>query len=158
MVKPASAQANKPGRQGTSSIWRFAAVVRWAKNNPIMTAISILASIFAFIKGIPPTWEAAMELSGRPSCFSYGDTYYHSAGYFRLASDGIWSEYPPYDGDHSFEFKEVRRDREYIYLRNITPREGRASTMLVRLPACGGAAQWTYQNPQAWIDLYQVWK
>jgi hypothetical protein len=28
--------------------------------------------------------------------------------------------------------------------------------MLVRLPACGGTAQWTYENPENWTNLYQV--
>jgi hypothetical protein len=26
----------------------------------------------------------------------------------------------------------------------------------VRLPVCGGTSQWTYENPQAWVDLYEV--
>jgi hypothetical protein len=100
---------------------RFTALVRWLKIHPIITTISIVASIFAFISGILPTWETAMAISGRPACFSYGSIYYHSSGYFEL-SGNVWSEYPPYADNYSFEFEEVSRDREYIYLKNITPR------------------------------------
>ena len=109
-----------------------------------------------------------MQVTGRPTCLLYGDRYSHASGYFERVGS-TWVEYPPYGGTNHFEFEEVRRDREYIYLRNLTPRrtDDRSTpdgvlaaerTMLLRLPACGGVAQWSYQNPLHWTDLAQVWK
>jgi hypothetical protein len=81
-------------------------------------------------------------------------TYYYYNGHFKYVG-GKWLEYQP---NTKIEFNEVGRTRDYITLLNKTPRSNpRWESMLVRLPVCGGTAQWTYENPEQWTDLYQVY-
>jgi hypothetical protein len=136
---------------------RLRAIARWLKSHPVVAILGVIATVFGVIKGAPAAWSVTMHAVGLPDCITYSKTYRHAGGYFAL-ENGEWIEYPSFRGKEHFKFREVRRDPEYVYLLNLTPRAGRASTMLLRFPVCGGTAQWTYQNPQQWTDLYTVWR
>ena len=120
--------------------------------------ISIITAILGLVKGVPPAWSAAMKMLDRPYCFNYADSYKHAGGSFDKRGKN-WIEYPEYDGKNNFQFMEVKRDPEFIYLRNVTPRaDARWRSMVVRLPVCGGESEWTYGNPDIWTPLYHMWR
>lgn len=136
---------------------RLRGAARWLKSNPIVAILGVVGSVFGVIKGAPAAWSVITQVLGLPECVTYSKIYRHANGYFAAEGDQ-WVEYPPYSGTDKFRFREIRRNREYIYILNLTPRAGPANTMLLRFPVCGGTAQWTYQNPQEWTDLYYVWR
>ena len=72
----------------------------------------------------------------------------------------VWREYPPNAVAYDFEFREVRRTRDEILLRNLTPRQGLAdsASLVVHLPVCGGTAKLTEGLPERWTDLEEVWR
>ena len=125
---------------------------RWLKSHPIFVFLGIGATVFGFVNGGYTITETMTKIVGVPECLTYAKVYRHATGLFD-DNGTLWIEHP-----QQIQFRESHRDRTYIYLVNLTPREGRQSTMLVRLPACGGTAQWSYQNPQQWVDLYDVWR
>jgi hypothetical protein len=132
---------------------RFRAVVLWIKKNPIYGFIGVLGSFLGVVAGIPAAWNAVTTLTDLPACGSYSKIYSYYDGDFRNEGQN-WIERNPTE---TINFKELHRDRNYIVLLNQTPRtDPRWRSMLVRLPTCGGAAQWTYENPEYWIDLFQV--
>jgi hypothetical protein len=124
---------------------RLMAIARWLKANPIVTIIGVVGTIFGVVKGAPPAWRAAMEMLGLPDCLTYSSVYHYPDGVFRVG-DGGWIENN--DDGNVYRFKESYRNRNYIVLLNTTPRQGRRSSMILRIPVCGGTAQWTYENPQ----------
>ena len=132
-------------------------LARWLRAHPLTTTAGVAATAFGFINGGYTFAETVTKVVGIPRCLSYAEIYHHAAGHFDKVG-AQWVEHPPYDGLNHFRFDESHRDRDYIYLLNLTPRAGGRKDMLVRLPACGGTAQWTYQNPQQWTDLYTVWR
>jgi hypothetical protein len=138
------------------SYQRIRVFSRWLKANPIVTLLGILATMFGVVKGAPPAWSAVTEILGIPHCLTYSSVYHHSAGRFEKSSGDTWIEQG--QKDDVYNFTETHRDRNYIILRNTTPRVGRNATMILRIPVCGGPMQWTYQNPQQWVDLYEVWR
>jgi hypothetical protein len=131
----------------------ISALIEWVKRNPISSLIGSAGTIVGFVAGVPPAWQAASQMLRIPECATYSNVYYYYDGHFR--NDGReWIEYQPKE-QHTF--KEMYRNRNYITLINQTPRKDpRWQSMLVRLPVCGGSAQWTYQNPEHWNDLYNV--
>jgi len=129
--------------------------VHWIKNNPIYSLVGIAASILGLIAGIPPAWLAISQAFNIPVCGSYAKIYYDSNGHFKNENEK-WTEYQP---TVKLLFDELNREREYITLINRSPREDpRWASMLVRLPVCEGTAQWTYQNPEIWVDLFPVFR
>jgi hypothetical protein len=129
-------------------------IVEWLKKNPIYTAIGVLGTVFGFIKGIPPAWTAISETFGIPECVTVSDRYYYYSGHFTNTRPDTWVEFQP---AAKLNFLEINRNRNYVILLNKTPRaDPRWESMLVRLPICGGTAQWTYENPQQWVDLFDV--
>lgn len=142
---------------GENDAPRIAALIRKLRSHPGMTVLTVLATVIGLIKGIPPAWGAISEWCGVPYCLSYGRTYNYPTGKFSKVLEHRWIEY----GGTVFYFNEIHRDRNFIVLLNDTPREERPlgdQTMIVRLPVCGGTAQWSYQNPAGWTDLYEVWR
>jgi hypothetical protein len=129
--------------------------VRWIKNNPVYGLGGIAASTLGLIAGIPPAWLAISQTFNIPVCGSYGRIYYDSNGHFKNENNK-WTEYQP---TVKLLFDELNRERDYITLINRSPREDpRWASMLVRLPVCEGTAQWTYQNPEMWVDLFPVFR
>jgi hypothetical protein len=55
-------------------------------------------------------------------------------------------------------FAELHRDNTYVFLIDRTRHmEGDAKNFFnLRLPIAGGTAQWSWQNPIVWVDLYVV--
>jgi len=130
---------------------------RWLRSNPFITLAGVLGTVFGLIVAAYNFANVGLALVGLPSCLTYADVYRHATGYFQKDGEK-WIEHPPFDGRRHFTFRETHRDRDYIYLLNETPRAGPQNTMLLRLPTCGGEAQWSYQNPQQWTNLYQIWR
>jgi len=81
--------------------------------------------------------------------------YVHASGSFEKQGD-MWVEYPEYAPGEHYEFKELRRDNEYIYLYDETRRKDPGRVMHLRIPIAGGIAQWSYPNPIQWIDFCAV--
>ena len=132
---------------------RLRVIVRWLKQHPIVGLLGVLSTAIGIVAGAPKAWQAVTWFAGLPECGSYSDAYYFYDGHFRKDGQN-WTEY---NNDGKIQFKELHRTRDYIVLLNQTPRtDPRARGMLVRLPACGGTAQWTYQNPEQWVNLFQV--
>jgi hypothetical protein len=129
--------------------------VRWVKNNPIWSLVGGAASILGLVAGVPPACLAISQALNIPSCVTYSNTYYDSYGHFKKENDN-WTEY---QANAKLLFAEFSRMRDYITLLNLSPRaDPRWATMLVRLPVRGGTAQWTYQNPENWVDLTTVFR
>lgn len=127
--------------------------IDWVRRNPAYGLIAVMAPVVAVIAGVPKAWDAVAQIFDIPKCFTYSDTYYYYNGHFKQIDTG-WIEYQP---SAKINFVEFQRDKEYIILVNRTPRvDPRSDSMLVRLPVCGGTAQWTYENPERWVDLYQI--
>lgn len=142
---------------GENAAPRVAALIRKLKSHPGMTILTVLATVIGLIKGIPPAWGAISEWCGVPYCLTYGDVYYYATGKFSYIGNERWIE----NGAAVFSFKESKRSRDWILLLNDTDRVKRPvgdQTMIVRLPVCGGTAQWAHQNPGGWVDLYEVWR
>ena len=141
------------GHSNMSIAIELRSVVRWVKKNPIYGLVAILAPVLGVVAAVPSAWSAIAEVAGLPKCVFYSDVYYYYGGHFRNNGE-LWVEYQP---KARLTFQETYRTRDHIVLLNKTPRaDPRWESMLVRLPACGGTAQWTYENPQQWIDLFEV--
>jgi hypothetical protein len=137
------------------SFSRVRAFIRWLKANPLITLLGIVATLFGVLKGAPPAWNATTQMIGSPNCLTYGNLYHYPTGFFQRTEIN-WTEHG--DDGAIMKFRELHRDREYIVLLNLTQRAGRNSPMILRIPVCGGTMQWSYENPQQWIDLYNVWR
>jgi len=133
---------------------RLLSLFALVRRHPLVVMLGALASVLAFVKTAYDAWDPLTRTLGIPYCLTYADRYDHSDGSFRKEGK-FWHELS--NGIH-FEFTEMHRNREYLILRNATVREGPSNTMLLRLPTCGGTAQWTFQNPESWTDLYQIWR
>ena len=131
------------------------AIAGWLKDNPILSIAAALVTLLGLIKAVPPAWDAGTQILDIPSCVTYAPVYSYSSGRFSQNGEK-WVE--NIKGTDTFDFKMAHRDRDYIFLLNLTPRVGYDTDMLVRLPVCGGTAQWTLENPEHWTDLYQVWR
>ena len=132
----------------------FRDVLLWVKDNPLIGVAGVVGPILALIVAVPNAWDAATNIAGLPTCVFYANVYYYNDGHFKDVGGGNWVEYQPHA---QLKFEEIVRNRDYINLKNLTPREDpRWASMLVRLPSCGGTAQWTYENPEAWTNLFQV--
>ena len=129
---------------------RISRAVRWLRRNPIYTLAGFIASVIGIVAGLP----AVLKFFNIPECITYSDIYYYHDGHFKKRDDNKWIEYQKHV---RFSFREMHRSRDYITLINETPRnDPRWASMLVRLPVCGGTAQWAYQNPEEWVNLFQV--
>jgi len=115
----------------------------------------MIGTVFSLLSHAPAVTDVVTGVLGVPRCLKHADIYKTNAGSFER--DGLyWNEY----GDLSknvYRFKETARDRDYIYLLNLTPRMGRQDPMVLRIPACGGDVDWTYENPENWTKLFVVW-
>ena len=131
----------------------FSKIVSWVKENPIYGLAAALAPIVGLLAGLSGAMSSVAQVLGRPPCWTYSDVYYYYNGHFRNMEDK-WVEFQPRT---KMIFNEISRNQAYIILLNKTPRDDpRWESMLVRLPVCGGTAQWTEENPERWSDLFQV--
>lgn len=105
-----------------------------------------------------PMRSTVLSMLNLPVCLSYADSYHGTQSGFRMEG-AVWREYPRDATAFTFEFKEIRRTREQIMLRNLTPRPDNpnANSLVVHLPVCGGIAFVTEGLPERTTNLEQVW-
>jgi hypothetical protein len=125
------------------------------KNHPVMTALGIF---IAMLSGIQTLWSASAQTanffgSEITYCLFPSDKYEHESGFFAERDRSTWIEY---DGINVYHFDEMRRDWNHIYLRDDNRAKDPSRPMVVRLPKCGGAAEWTYPNPAQWTPFREV--
>lgn len=167
---------------------RLGEIVGWLKANPVVGLIGVGASVFTCIRAAPLAWNTVMHTAGLPRCIYYQPLYHYPNGTFQLLQPGTpgfqkqdarvgnlskhanqetqeiiyWHEHQIPAGATvnglDFDFREASRTGEYIYLINLTPRPQSTRVMLVRIPACGGVSQWTYEDPEKWADMFHVWR
>jgi len=138
----------------------------WLRRNKVAILVGTIATIVAgsaaFISNAETLYKFTLVVLNIPDCLRYAEIYQGPYSYWK--NEGVkngdisWREYQK---NVSMDFKELRRDRESIYIQNLTPRlDPRATAdggMVLRIPVCGGTVKWTYQNPEYWIDLTEVW-
>lgn len=122
----------------------------------LVTAIATLGTLTTAVKGIG---FSALVWLNIPDCLTYADIYRGTQSDFKKEG-AVWREYAPNAASYNFEFTELRRTREEIILRNITPRPGiaDAASLVVRLPVCGGNVILISGLPEQRITLEQIWR
>jgi hypothetical protein len=126
-------------------VWRIVARFSFASFvGGVVTAVGLVSAV-------PAAWDGVSRLLGIPVCMTFGDRYYFYDGVF-VNEGERWIEYQQANRN---EFVEQSRDRNFIILRNMTPRPDtdRWRSMLVRIPACGGSIELTFQVPEEWRPI-----
>lgn len=131
----------------------------WVKPGLLALLVTVLTTIFTLVGAASNAVPVIMKTFNLPDCFTYADIYRGTQSDFKKEGD-LWREYPPDAATYQFEFREVRRSRDEILLRNLTPREGVAdsASLVVHLPVCGGTVKLTEGQPEHWTDLEEVWR
>lgn len=120
--------------------------------------MALILSILTTINMAPGAWRNTMHMLGIPACVFAANAY--EGPYAFLKQDGKkWREINKNNKD-VYEFSEIRREPDYILLKNLTVRYDRPKAMMVQLPPCGGMAQLTLRPlpPMKWADMYPVWR
>jgi len=131
----------------------------WVKSNPFIVLVGVLTTLFGLIASANNGIPVILKWFNRPDCFTYATVYRTTWSYFKHEGE-FWREYPANGGLHSFEFREVDRNPNYIYLLNLTERPDNPNwtTLTVQIPVCGGMAKITAGIPEHWGDLGLVWR
>lgn len=142
---------------------QLSSITSWIKSNPLIVLIGAVAGVVAPISSAVTqaggVVTPVLKVLDLPDCLSYADVYRSAHSLFREEPGGMWREYPPDGGAVRYEFREVRRTRDYIEIRNLTARpDMQWETMLVRLPVCGGESTWSVGVPERWTNLFSVWQ
>jgi len=105
----------------------------------------------------PKTLPCLLRGECQPSIAIASDRYTYPGGVFERIAHR-WIERKSSGPNAYAAFDEVNRDREYIYLVDRSRHGGTdvSNVMNLRLPLRGGIAQWSWQNPIVWVDLYVV--
>jgi hypothetical protein len=130
----------------------------WIGSNRLIVLAGALTTLFGLIISVSNVTPVVLKMLDLPDCFSYATVYRLPWSSIKNEGGGKWREYP-WDGTaYAFEFREFQRTRDNIDLLNLTPRAEIPGwqTMLVRLPVCGGTAQWTLSNPERWVPLGEL--
>jgi hypothetical protein len=130
----------------------------WLGSNRLIVIAGALTTLFGLIISANNVLPVIFKMFNLPDCMSYASLYRLPWSSIKNEGGGIWREYP-WDGTTvAYEFREFQRTRENIDLLNLTPRAEVPGwkTMLVRLPVCGGTAQWTVSNPERWVPLGEL--
>ena len=117
-----------------------------------------MTTLFGLIISANNVAPVVFKMLDLPGCLSYATVYRLPWSSIKNEGGGSWREYP-WDGTVvAFEFREFQRTRDSIDLLNLTPRAEVPGwqTMLVRLPVCGGTAEWTTSNPEHWVPLGEL--
>jgi hypothetical protein len=139
----------------TTSLTDFSS---WIGSNRLIVIAGVLTTLFGLIISANNVLPVMFKMFDLPDCLSYATVYRLPWSSIKNEGNGTWREYP-WDGTEvAFEFKEFQRTRQDIDLLNLTPRDEIPGwkTMLVRLPVCGGTAQWTVSNPERWVPLGEL--
>jgi hypothetical protein len=131
----------------------------WVKPSLLALLVGAVTTISTLIGATSNAVPVVLKTLNLPDCFTYADVYRGTQSDFKKEG-AVWREYPPDAVASNYEFKEVRRTRDEILLRNLTPREGLAdsASLVVHLPVCGGTAKLTEGLPERWTDLEEVWR
>jgi hypothetical protein len=130
----------------------------WLGSNRLIVIAGALTTLFGLIISANNVLPVLFKMFDLPDCLSYASVYRLPWSSIKNEGGGTWREYP-WDGTTvAFEFREFQRTRENIDLLNLTPRAEVPGwkTMLVRLPVCGGTAEWTVSNPEHWVPLGEL--
>jgi hypothetical protein len=130
----------------------------WLGSNRLIVLAGALTTLFGLIISANNVLPVLFKMLDLPDCLSYASVYHLPWSSIKNEGGGNWREYP-WDGTVvSFEFREFQRTRDNIDLLNLTPRAEIPGwkTMLVRLPVCGGTAEWTASNPEQWVPLGEL--
>jgi hypothetical protein len=121
--------------------------------------VGIVTTISTVIGAASNAVPLILKTLNVPDCFTYADVYPGTQSDFKKEG-AVWREYAPDAVASNYEFEEVRRTRDEILLRDLTPREGVAdsASLVVHLPVCGGTAKLTEALPERWTDLKEVWR
>jgi hypothetical protein len=121
--------------------------------------VGVLTTIFTLIGAASNAVPVIMKTLNLPDCFTYADVYRGTQTDFKKEGE-VWREYVAETVAYRYEFREVRRTRDEIILRNLTPREPPAdsASLVVHLPVCGGTAKVAEGLPEHSTDLEQVWR
>ena len=129
-------------------------VLRLIQEHPVFVSLVLVVTLVTGIQMIWTLSTRTVDLFGYELslCLFSADRYEHSSGYFEKTKDQ-WIEF---DGINIYTFMELERDFSHVYLAD--PERGRdpSRPFLVRLPKCGGAAEWTYPNPEQWTPFREV--
>ena len=134
------------------------ALWNWLGSNRLIVLAGALTTLFGLIISANNVLPVLFKMFDMPDCLSYASVYRLPWSSIKNEGGGNWREYP-WDGTEvAFEFREFQRTRDNIDLLNLTPRAEIPGwkTMLVRLPVCGGTAQWTVSNPEHWVPLGEL--
>lgn len=123
----------------------------------LVGGVTTATTVFAMISQAGNAVPVILKTLNLPSCRT-SDIYRGTQSDFKKEGD-VWREYPPDVLIYRYEFKEIKRTRDEIILRNLTPRETADwATLVVHLPACDGTARLSEGLPERWTDLEQVWR
>ncbi len=137
----------------------LATYLSWVKPSLLALLVGVLTTIFTLIGAASNAVPVILKTLNLPDCLTYADVYRGTQTDFK--KEGVvWREYAPEAVAYLYEFKEVRRTRDEIILRNLTPREPPAdsASLVVHLPVCGGTVKLTEGLPEHSTDLEQVWR
>jgi hypothetical protein len=130
----------------------------WVKPSLLALLVGVLTTIFTLIGAASNAVPVILKTLNLPDCLTYADVYRGTQTDFKKEGE-VWREYAPEAVVYQYEFKEVRRTRDEIMLRNLTPRKPPAdSSLVVHLPVCGGTVKLTEGLPEQSTDLEQVWR
>jgi hypothetical protein len=133
--------------------------LNWVKPSLLALLVGVPTTIFTMVAAANNAVPVILKTLNVPDCLTYADVYLGTQSNFKKEGD-LWREYPPDAVAYNFEFREVRRTRDEIIMRNLTPRETPSdwATLVVHLPVCGGTVRLTEGLPEHSTDLEQVWR
>jgi len=131
----------------------------WVRPSLLALLVGVLTTIFTLIGAASNAVPVILKTLNLPDCLTYADIYRGTQTDFKKEGE-VWREYAPEAVAYQYEFKEVRRTRDEIMLRNLTPRKPPAdsASLVIHLPVCGGTVKLTEGLPEHSTDLEQVWR
>jgi hypothetical protein len=138
----------------------------WIKPSLLALLVGVVTTISTLIGATSSAVPVILKTFNLPDCLTYADVYHGTQSDFRKEG-AVWREYPADATAYDYEFREVRRTRDEILLRNLTPREGHpdSASLVVHLPVCGGTAKVTEGSKfsegaasERSTDFEEVWR
>jgi hypothetical protein len=131
----------------------------WVKPKFLALLVAVPTTTFALVSGASTAIPVILKTLNVPDCLTYANVYRGTQSDFKKEG-GVWREYAPNAVAFNYEFSELKRTRDEIILRNLTPREGvtDSASLVVHLPVCGGTVKLTEGLPERSTDLEQVWR
>jgi hypothetical protein len=118
--------------------------------------VTTATAVFAMISQAGTAVPLILKTLNIPSCRT-SDVYLGTQSDFKKEGD-VWREYPAGAVAYRYQFKEIKRTRDEIILRNLTPRDTEDwATLAVHLPTCDGIARMSEGLPERWTNLQQTW-